>query len=134
MSEEAERARRLARAAQALETRRRATALRDGAVARAMELARKRERDMIELMGALAGETLIVAAATRRLAALQAELIGHERERERLRAAMARDRRVACGAERAAGRLAEAAARAEERAALETWIDLAFSAPPREAP
>lgn len=132
MSEEGERAARLFRAAQALETRRRAAALRDAAVGRAMDVARKRERDMVELMGALAGETLIVSAATRRLAALQAELIGLERERARLRAAMARDRRVARGAERVAGRLAEAAARAEERAALESWIDQAFAAPPRE--
>lgn len=129
MSEDAERARRLNRAASALETRRRAAALRDAAVGRAMETARRRERDMIELMGALAGETLMVASATRRLASLQTELIGLERERERLRAAMRRDRTLARGAERAADRFAESAARQEERAALETWIDLTFGKP-----
>lgn len=129
MSEDAERARRLDRAAEALETRRRATALRDVAVGRAMETARKRERDMVELLGALAGETAMVTAATRRLAALQAELIGLERERERLRAAMRRDRGLARGAERCAARLAESAARQEERAALEAWIDQAYGRP-----
>lgn len=130
MSEEAGRARRLARAAEAMETRRRASALRDAAVGRAIDAARKSERDMVELMSALAGETLIVAAATRRLASLQTQLIGLEGERARLRAAMRRDRRVARGAERAAERLAEAAARQEERAALEAWVDQAFGRPP----
>jgi hypothetical protein len=131
MSEEAERSRRLARAADAMETRRRARALRDAAVGRAIDAARKSERDMVELMSALAGETLIVAAATRRLASLQTQLIGLEGERARLRAAMRRDRRVARGAERAAERLAEAAARQEERAALEAWVDQAFARAPQ---
>ena len=130
MSEEAERSRRLSRAAQAMETRRRASALRDAAVGRAIDAARKSERDMVELMSALAGETLIVAAGTRRLASLQTQLIGLESERARLRAAMRRDRRVARGAERVAGRLAEAAARGEERAALEAWVDQAFGRAP----
>ena len=130
MSEEAERSRRLSRAAQAMETRRRASALRDAAVGRAIDAARKSERDMVELMSALAGETLIVAAGTRRLASLQTQLIGLESERARLRAAMRRDRRIARGAERAAERLAEAAARQEERAALEAWVDQAFGRAP----
>lgn len=99
-----------------------------------METVRRREVEMIALMGALAGETLMVNAATRRLAKLQTERAGLARERERLRAAMAADRRIARGAERAAGRLAEAAARVEERAALEAWIDQAFGTPPGRTP
>jgi len=129
MSEEAERGRRLQRAAQALETRRSANARRDAAAARAMETARRRERDMVELMSALAGETLMVVAATRRLATQQTELIGLERERERLRAEMRRDRGLSRAVERCAARCVEAAARQEERAALEAWIDQAFGKP-----
>lgn len=127
MSEDAERAARLERAAHALETRRRACAIRDAQMARAQEAARAREGEMVELMTALAGETRVVASATRRLAALQRELAALTRERERLRESMRRDRRVAHGAEKAAARLAESAARAQERAALEAWIDQAFS-------
>jgi hypothetical protein len=134
MSHEGERARRLERAAQALETRRRAAALRDAQVERALELGRRREADMIALMGALAGETMMVSAASRRLASIQRERAGLERERERLRAAMQHDRRIARGAERAAERLAQTAQRHEERAALEAWIDLAMGAPRGDAP
>ena len=130
MSEEAERSRRLSRAAQAMETRRRASALRDAAVGRAIDAARKSERDMVELMSALAGETLIVAAGTRRLASLQTQLIGLESERARLRAAMRRDRRVARGAERVAGPLAAGAARGAARAPPEAWVDQAFGRAP----
>jgi hypothetical protein len=119
------RAQRLARAASALDTRRRASAVREAQLRQAAERARAREAEMIELMAALAGETRILAAAHRRLAALQIEYETLTRERERLAISMRRDGMIARGARKAAGRLAEAAARAQERADLDALLEAA---------
>lgn len=130
MSEDGARARRLARAAGALETRRRANAVREAQLRRAAERAREREAEMIELMAALAGETRIIASAHRRLASLQTEYEALMREREKLAHAMRRDGLIARGARKAAGRLAEAAARTQERSDLEALLEAAAGRAP----
>jgi hypothetical protein len=129
MSAETERARRLLRAAEALETRRRAAAVRLGAIEAEIDDVERRTVEMVEWMAAMAGESRILLAATHRLADLQAQLRRLEAEREATRRAMLRDRRISRGVERAAERLETQARRKAERAALEAYVDGAYGRP-----
>ncbi|MBL8586925.1 MAG: hypothetical protein JNK46_00205 [Methylobacteriaceae bacterium] len=88
-----------------------------------------REVETLDFAATVAGERQIATALARRLADLDARRAALRRHSAELAEAGRRDRRLARGVERVAGRLDEEAARAAEKLSLEAWLDVAFGSP-----
>jgi hypothetical protein len=124
-----ERAERLKRLARALHARRRLANLQRAAAQQAIADIDAREVETLDFAATVAGERQMATALARRLADLDARRLALRRQSAELAEAGRRDRRLARGVERVAGRLDEEAARAAEKQSLEAWLDAAFGNP-----